>query len=129
MLVRPAHRFSGSTALVNVASTVDFGRFSALVEDLSFSPTLLDSLAEDLSLKMPRNAVLSAPSRVEVVEWGVLPHPPSGRHEVDCMRENEATGTVIRGPCNHSPLGDLHHKFRVVGVSGRGSSCSHIVVS
>ena len=52
---------------------------------------------------MHTNAVLSAPSRVGVrrrtgdkaVEWGVLPHPPSGRHEVNCMRENEAMGTVV----------------------------------
>ena len=38
----------------------------------------------------------------EVVEWGELPHPPSGqtgdnvgRCEVNCVRENEAMGTVV----------------------------------
>ena len=97
---------------VNVAPTVDSGRFSALAEDQSaVSPTLLDSLAEDL-----RGADADECSSVssescwgemedagdEVVEWGVLPHPPCrlggdsvGRHEVNCMRENEAMGTVV----------------------------------
>ena len=97
---------------VDVAPIVDSGRFSALAEDQSaVSPILLESLAEDL-----RGADADECSSVssescwgemedagdEVVEWGVLPHPPCrlggdsvARHEVNCMRENEAMGTVV----------------------------------
>ena len=93
-------RLRRATSLVNVASTqVDSGRFAA-------APTLLDSLTEDLSMapphfnlgeigpvgvRSPRGADADDCSSVssescwgemedirddEVVEWGVLPHPP-----------------------------------------------------
>ena len=121
-----------ATIVVNVAPTqADSGRFSALDADqLAVSPTLLDSLAEDLSVaphtnhgdvrpigvQSIRGAVADECSSVssescwgemediddEAVEWGVLHHPPSGLggdsagcREVNCVRENEAMGTVV----------------------------------